>query len=386
MCFYRDTWAEINLDYIKQNYLHIKNHLSKGTKVMGVVKANGYGHGAVQVAKALIDSGIDYLAVAILDEAIALRRAGIDTPILVLGWVGPQYAQLAAENHISLTVFNADWIDSIERTLDRSLNVHLKFDTGMNRLGIIEEKEASIIIKKVQQNPRLKLEGAFTHFATADELDSKLINLQQDRFTKFLAMLKEKNAYPEIIHMSNSAGAIQFPNLGQHYVRAGISLYGLSPSEEIQSILPFNLLQAFSLHSKLSNVKKVKPGATISYGATYQAEEEEWIGTIPVGYADGWLRRYAEKGEVLIEGKRAKIVGRICMDQFMVRLPHYVRTGTMVTLIGYQHEGAITVSEIAGNNGTINYEIPCLISSRVPRRFVQDDKIIETTNDILNFS
>ncbi|WLD93663.1 alanine racemase [Alkalihalobacillus sp. AL-G] len=386
MHFYRDTWAEINLDHIRQNYLQIQGHLSEGTKLMGVVKANGYGHGAVQVAKVLIESGIDYLAVAVLDEALELRNSGIKTPILVMGFVAPQYAKLAAKHRISLTVFQEEWIDAVDQSLDQTLYVHLKIDTGMGRLGINGEKEAKILINKIQKNTRLKLEGAFTHFATADELDSKLVNLQRDRFSKFLSILKAEGVSPEVIHMGNSAGAIQFPDLEQNYVRVGISLYGLSPSEEIRSILPFTLLPALSLHSNLSHVKKIKPGDTISYGATYRAEKEEWIGTIPIGYADGWLRKYAEKGEVLIEGQRAKIVGRICMDQFMVRMPHYVKPGTKITLIGSQNDGVITVDEIARQNGTINYEIPCLISSRVPRCFMKNAKIVETMNEILNFS
>ncbi len=385
MQFYRPTWAEINLDHIIENYLHIQNHLQGGTKVMAIVKANGYGHGAVQVATSLIDNGVDHLGVALLDEAIALRRAGIEAPIHVLGWTDPEYASIAAQYNVSLTVFQSEWLQSLGGMEDE-LKLHIKFDTGMGRLGINDENEARIIINQIKQNQSLKLEGVFSHFATADELDSELVDRQMDRFSEYLSLLEGEGGSPGLIHFGNSAGAIRFPKYRQHYVRVGISLYGLSPSEEIKSILSFPLKQAFTLHSRLTHVKKIRPGDTLSYGATYRAEKEEWVGTVPIGYADGWFRRYAEKGSVLVNGQPAKIVGRICMDQLMVKLPYKVAVGTEVILLGHQGSEAITIDDVANQNGTINYEIPCAISSRVPRIYKKNNKIIETMNQTLNNS
>ncbi|WP_261134152.1 alanine racemase [Bacillus sp. Marseille-Q3570] len=385
MQFYRPTWAEINLDHIIDNYLHIQNHLKGGTKVMAIVKADGYGHGAVQVARNLVENGVDHIGVALLDEAIALREAGIEIPIHVLGWVDPEYASIAARYDVSVTVFQSEWVGKLG-DFNHQLKVHIKFDTGMGRLGINDENEAKLIINKIQQNPSLKLEGVFSHFATADELDSELVHRQIDRFSRYLSLMEDEDVRPEVIHFGNSAGAIRFPEYKQHYVRVGISLYGLSPSEEIKSVLPFPLKQAFSLYSKLTHVKRIKPGDTLSYGATYRAEKEEWIGTVPIGYADGWFRRYAEKGSVLINGQKAKIVGRICMDQLMVKLPCKVDVGTEVVLLGDQGSNSITIDDVARQNGTINYEIPCAISARVPRIYKKNNKIIETMNQTLNNS
>ncbi|WP_349409228.1 alanine racemase [Pseudalkalibacillus sp. SCS-8] len=385
MQYFRDTWVEVDLDHIVDNYLQIQNHLTGGTKVMAIVKADGYGHGAYQVAKELVDNGVDYLGVALLDEAIALRRNGIEVPILVLGWVSPEYASIAVRYGITLTVFQKEWLQALGN-LEQPLAIHIKFDTGMGRLGINDPNEAKLIINHIKQNESLKLEGAFSHFATADELDSELVTKQMNRFSHYLALLEEEGIKPDVIHFGNSAGAIRFPDYDQHYVRVGISMYGLAPSEEMKQVLPFPLKQAFSLHSKLSHVKQIQPGDTVSYGATYRTTEKEWIGTVPIGYADGWIRRYAEKGSVLVDGRFAKIVGRICMDQLLIKLPYQVDIGTKVTLLGRQDNQEITIDEVAMQNDTINYEIPCLISSRVPRIYKKNDAIIETMNQILNKS
>ncbi|MCF6139354.1 alanine racemase [Pseudalkalibacillus berkeleyi] len=383
MHYFRDTWIEVNLDDISENYLKIQHHQRDGTKVMAIVKADGYGHGAYQVANHLIESGVDYLGVALLDEAIALRQSGIEVPILVLGWVAPEHAPIASKNGISLTIFQNEWLQQVALQ-ENPLNLHVKFDTGMGRLGINDENEAKLIINKIKENPSLKLEGAFSHFATADELDSELVQLQKNRFSNYLSLINAEGLSVEMVHFGNSAGAIRFPDDEQHYVRVGISLYGLSPSEEMKSVIPFSLKQAFSLHSKLTHVKQISPGDTISYGATYQADETEWVGTVPIGYADGWIRRYAEKGHILVQGHRCKIVGRICMDQLIVKLPFQVDVGTQVTLVGKQADDEITIDEIAQQNDTINYEVPCLISSRVPRVYKKNNQIIETVNQILN--
>ncbi|RZT14496.1 alanine racemase [Fictibacillus sp. BK138] len=385
--FYRDTWAEINLDKISRNIKSFKNHLPD-QKIMAVVKADGYGHGAYQTAVAALESGAELLAVAILDEALALRKQGISAPILVMNRIRPEYVSLAAENEISITVFQKGWLDEASEFLketDKVLNIHLKLDTGMGRVGITEEEELHDISLLIQDSSACEIEGVFTHFATADEWESELFDIQRKRFINQLDLLKTWGITPKYVHSANSAAALRKVEGPFNLVRLGISMYGLSPSLEMKEKLPFILEEAFSLHSQLIHVKKLMPGDTVSYGATYTAKEEEWVGTLPIGYADGWQRRLSPGADVLIRGERAPIIGRICMDQCMVRLPYEMDIGEKATLIGNQSDETIEMDEIASLAKTINYEIPCLISSRVPRVFVKKGRISENMNVILNF-
>ncbi|WP_319005324.1 alanine racemase [Fictibacillus halophilus] len=385
--FYRDTWAEINLDKISRNIKSFKNHLPD-QKIMAVVKANGYGHGACQTAVTALESGAELLAVALLDEALALRKQGISAPILVMNRIRPEYVSLAAENEISITVFQKSWLDEASEFLketDKVLNIHLKLDTGMGRVGITEEEELHDISLLIQDSSACEIEGVFTHFATADEWESELFDIQRKRFINQLDLLKTWGITPKYVHSANSAAALRKVEGPFNLVRLGISMYGLSPSLEMKEKLPFILEEAFSLHSQLIHVKKLMPGDTVSYGATYTATEEEWVGTLPIGYADGWQRRLSPGADVLIRGERAPIIGRICMDQCMVRLPYEMDIGEKATLIGNQSDETIEMDEIASLAKTINYEIPCLISSRVPRVFVKKGRISENMNVILNF-
>jgi alanine racemase len=385
--FYRDTWAEINLDKISRNIKSFKNHLPD-QKIMAVVKADGYGHGAYQTAVTALESGSELLAVALLDEALALRKQGISAPILVMNRIRPEYVSLAAENEISITVFQKGWLDEASEFLketDKVLNIHLKLDTGMGRVGITEEEELHDISLLIQDSSACEIEGVFTHFATADEWESELFDIQRKRFINQLDLLKNWGITPKYVHSANSAAALRKVEGPFNLVRLGISMYGLSPSLEMKEKLPFILEEAFSLHSQLIHVKKLMPGDTVSYGATYTAKEEEWVGTLPIGYADGWQRRLSPGADVLIRGERAPIIGRICMDQCMVRLPYEMDIGEKATLIGNQSDETIEMDEIASLAKTINYEIPCLISSRVPRVFVKKGRISENMNVILNF-
>ena len=385
--FYRDTWAEIDLDKISRNIKSFKKHLPDH-KIMAVVKANGYGHGAYQVALEALDSGAELLAVAILDEALALRRQGISAPILVMNRIRPEYVNLAAENEISLTVFQKEWLLEAETYLKESIrpiNIHLKLDTGMGRVGIKEESELLEISSYMKQTAVFQIEGVFTHFATADEWESELFEEQRKRFINHIGLLHETGVVPTYIHSANSAAGIRKVKGPFNLVRLGISMYGLAPSLELKESLPFPLEEAFSLHSELIHVKKLLPGDTVSYGATYTAKEEEWVGTLPIGYADGWQRRLSPGASVLIRGERMPIIGRICMDQCMVKLPFKVDVGERATLIGTQNANKIQMDEVAHLAKTINYEIPCLISSRVPRVYVKNGRISENMNVILNF-
>jgi alanine racemase len=380
--FYRDTWAEINLDAIKANIKAFQNHLPNETGIIAVVKANGYGHGAVQAAEAAVEAGAARLAVALLDEALLLRRVGFKVPIHVLGWVHPKDVQIAAKHHIELTVFQAEWLIEAKKSLSIPVKLHVKIDTGMGRLGTTTFTELKEIANEINQSKWMTFEGIFTHFATADEPNSSLFYKQHERFQQVLTLLEELESTPNIIHTSNSAAAIQLPKKGYHFIRLGISMYGLQPSPEL--VPPFPLHEAFSLHSRLTHVKQVKKGDTISYGATYEASQTEWIGTIPIGYADGWIRKIGTHGKVIVNGKRAPIIGRICMDQMMIRLPEKMDIGTKVTLIGSQQNEHISIDDLAKQLDTINYEIPCMISNRVPRVFYKNSKKIGCVNGFQN--
>jgi len=380
--YYRDTWAEVDLDCIAENVSSVKKHLPEQVEIFAVVKANAYGHGDVQVAKTALMAGAKYLAVAIMDEALALRQKGIEAPILVLGMTRPENVPIASKHHITLTVFQKEWLQEAQKHLavDDRVSLHIKVDTGMGRLGVRTPEELSAVEQLILAEKRFDFEGIFTHFATADELDNRYFQKQLALFQDLLKVLTHK---PKYIHSSNSAAAIRFPNAYFNAVRLGIAMYGLTPSLQMEKEIPFPLKEAFSLQTRLVHVKQVKKGDKTSYGATYESKEDEWIGTIPVGYADGWIRKLQGQ-EVLVDGTRSPIVGRICMDQCMVRLPHYLPIGTAVTLIGQQGKQRISINEIAAKLDTINYEVPCIITNRVPRVFRKNDEIVDIKNDLLN--
>ncbi|WP_412729199.1 alanine racemase [Cytobacillus praedii] len=381
MAYYRDTWAEINLDHISYNIEEMKRHIGEGVKVFAVVKANAYGHGDEEVAKEALNSGASYLAVAFLDEALALRKKGIEAPILVLGICRPEDVRIAAENRISLTVFQQKWLSEAKEILPSNarLDIHVKLDTGMGRLGVRSKDELNGLEGIIKGDPRFYLEGVYTHFATADELDFTYFERQMELFQEMISWFE---ARPEFIHTGNSAAALIHPETHHNAVRMGISMYGLTPSPEIEPDLPFRLKPAFSLHTKLVHVKKIKKGERVSYGATYEAAEDEWIGTLPIGYADGWIRKL-QKQEVLVEGRRVPIVGRICMDQCMVKLPAELPIGTVVTLIGTQGDEYISVNEVAEKLHTINYEITCMVAGRIPRVYKKNGRVKRIINSLL---
>ncbi|MBY0099556.1 alanine racemase [Mesobacillus maritimus] len=379
--FYRDTWVEVNLDCIVANVSEVRKRLPEEVAIIGVVKANAYGHGDYQVAQAALEAGATMLAVAFMDEALSLRGKGITAPILVLGASRPEDVNIASAENITLTVFEPEWLEQAKEYLDSNatLSLHVKVDTGMGRIGVRSIEELSMVEKSIASDSRLLFDGIFTHFATADELTDSYFHEQLGRFKEMVASLHTR---PACIHSSNSAAALRYGEAHFNAVRLGIIMYGLSPSQEIKPELPFQLKEAFSLHSKLTQVKRVNKGEKISYGGTYETAEEEWIGTIPIGYADGWIRKLQGQ-EVLVNGVRSPIVGRICMDQLMVKLPYEVPVGTVITLIGEQQGSIIPIDEIADTLETINYEVPCLIASRVPRIYKRDGQIIDMKNPLL---
>jgi alanine racemase len=379
--FYRDTWAEIDLDCIHANLTSIKKHLPQEVMMIAVVKANAYGHGDVQVAEEALEAGAGYLAVAFMDEAISLRNKGITAPILVLGATRPEDILVAAKYDITLTVFQQDWLEEALKHVktDDKISFHIKVDTGMGRIGVRSVTELTAVEQIISENDQFNLEGIFTHFATADEIDDSYMYKQLALFESIVAALKQK---PKYIHSSNSAAALRFPRTYFNAVRIGIAMYGLTPSLEMEKEIPFQLTEAFSLRSRLIYVKQMHKGEKVSYGATYETGEEEWIGTIPIGYADGWIRKLQGQ-EVLVNGTRVPIVGRICMDQCMVGLPYHVPIGTTVTLIGVEENQFISVNEIAKKLDTINYEVPCIIANRVPRLYKKGGRIVDLKNYLL---
>lgn len=379
--FYRDTWAEVDLDCIHANVTSIKKHLPQEVKMIAVVKANAYGHGDVHVAETALEAGAAYLAVAFMDEAISLRNKGITAPILVLGAARPEDIQVAAKFDITLTVFQKEWLTEALKyvKIEDKISFHIKVDTGMGRIGVRSVTELTAVEQIISENDQFNLEGIFTHFATADELEETYMYHQLALFESMINALKVQ---PKYVHSSNSAAALRYPKTYFNAVRIGIAMYGLTPSLEMEKEIPFQLREAFSLHSRLVHVKKLPKGEKVSYGATYETGEGEWIGTIPIGYADGWIRKLQGQ-EVLVRGSRSPIVGRICMDQCMIRLPENVPVGTTVTLIGGQEDQFISVNEIAKKLDTINYEIPCIIANRVPRLYKKGGKIVDYKNYLL---
>lgn len=373
MIRYRNTWAEIDLAAIRHNVTKLNELLPNHRNIMGVVKADAYGHGSIEVAKTLHDVGIDHFMVAYLEEALKLRQYGITAPILVIGRVPPQYVSVAVEHRITLAVFQREWIlEALDQSFTGSLSIHLEFETGFNRTGIRSEDALKEIIQLVEDSKgKIVITGAYTHFATADVIDSVHYKRQKESYERMLEVLQSNYKRDVIAHIGNSAAGIQYPEEMRQYTRFGVSLYGLYPSNAIKQLGNVQLKQAFSLYSELIEVKQIKPGEYIGYGLTYQAEKDEWIGTIPIGYADGWPR--ALQGfYVLINGKKQPIVGRICMDMLMVKLDQPYEVGETVTLIGESEGTTITIDDVATYLKTINYEIPCMITSRVPREYINE--------------
>lgn len=378
--YYRGTRVEVDLSAISKNVCNLKTYLPGGVAIIAVVKANAYGHGAVQVARIALMSGATYLAVACLDEALSLRTNGIKAPILVLGATEIMHLKTALKYDITLTVFDAGWLKEAKAVLvqeNEKLKIHVKIDTGMGRLGVQSSGELSELVEQVDEEI-FDFEGLFTHFATADADDEDHYKNQLRLFEEFLSGLKR---LPKLIHASNSAAILRYPASNFNAVRFGIGMYGHEPSSAVAEVLPFELESAFSFNTKIVQVKKVPKGTKIGYGATYVTSEDEWIATVPVGYADGWFRRLQGQ-EVLVGETRAPIVGRVCMDQCMIKLPCEVPVGTKVTLIGKSESDEVTVNEIADKLGTINYEVLCGISVRVPRVFFENGQVVEVYNGL----
>ncbi len=365
---YRNTYGKIDFYAIKHNLEVIQFNLGEEKNIIPVLKANAYGHGSIEVAKYLENEQFDFFAVALLEEAMELREAGIKATILVLGWVAPRYAYLAAQHNFILTVFQTKWLEEVQAlNLEGKINIHIKLDTGMGRNGLRTEFEMKGFLNELINTEVIKVTGVYTHFASADHKDRTYYNGQLIRFNELTAMIEK--VYPKkdlIIHIGNSGASIQHSKDMTAYSRVGVSIYGMYPSAEVKELATVKLKPALELKSEIVHVKQALADNKISYASTYTAKEGEWIGTVAIGYADGWLRKL-QGSDVLVDGKRMKVIGRICMDMLMIKLDQEYDIGTEVTLIGEDGDEFISVDEIAEHLETINYEITTNLSNRIPR-------------------
>ena len=379
-----NTYLTIDLDRIAANFKAIQQ--KAGVPVMAIIKADAYGHGAVQVARQLQDS-CAYFGVSSMLEALELRNAGIKTPILILGQIPPKAFSVAIREGIRPTIFryeDAVALSETARELGMEAPFHFAVDTGMSRIGFQATEEDADICAKIAELPGLVPEGLFSHFATADCADLTKSRQQAERFETFAKMLESRGVNIKIYHMDNSAGIMNF---GKHYglVRAGIVMYGMYPSSEVDP-LDLPLQPALSWSSRVTCVKTLPAGREISYGGTYVTEKPTVVATIPVGYADGYRRSLSGKFYVLIHGQKAPILGRICMDQMMVDvtdIPH-TQVGDKVVLVGADGENTITMEEISAAADTFNYEFVCGISRRVPRYYCKNGEIVHQVHYLLD--
>lgn len=387
--YIRDTWVEVDLDAIAANVHVISRHTSDKTRTMAIVKADGYGHGAVAVSRAALAAGADALGVAMLDEAMVLRQAGISAPILVLGYTPVEGVTPASEYDVELTVYHESWVQAAghllaEAAAIRPVGLHIKVDTGMGRLGVRTDEELLALAARIEASSHLRWTGIFTHFACADEADTAHAEAQHARFATALDMLTKSGFQLPTVHCCNTAAAIAFPQWGYDMIRFGIGLYGLYPSRYMQGRQDVVLTPALSLKTRVAHVKRATEEMTVSYGATYTAQPEEVIATLPIGYADGFPRAFSNRGSALVAGRKMPIVGRVCMDQTMIRVEGVkTHVGDEVVLYGRQGEESITLDEAAELLGTINYEVPCMINYRVPRVYKQGGQVVDVCHSLL---
>ena len=368
---HRPAAVYVDLAAIRQNIKEEIKHLRPEQKLFAVVKANAYGHGAVRVAQEAVKVGVSGFCVAILDEALELRRSGIVQPILVLGVTPEKYASLAAVNGISLTVPNLKWLQGAEPELSQNhlqLKIHLAVDSGMGRIGFSEDKEFIAANDFLLNNPNFNVEGMFTHFASADSNDDSYFLSQVDRFEHFKKLLKLK---PRWIHVDNTAASVFDKKVHSDLVRFGIGIYGLNPSSNPASPdlkTAIKLKPAMSFVSELVQVHTIHKGQGVGYGSTYIAEQDEVIGTVPVGYADGFIRKF-QGFKIKVGSEYCPIVGRVCMDQLMVQLPYEMPVGTKVVLISNDPDAPNSIKKAADYVDSIHYEVACLLDDRLPRKY-----------------
>ncbi|MFA6670245.1 MAG: alanine racemase [Bacillota bacterium] len=375
----RPVWLEVNLDNLAHNIRQIKENVRPPASLMGIVKADGYGHGALEVSRVLIEEGVQRLGVAVLDEAIELRQAGIDVPILVLGYTPAELFDKVLEYNITPTLYNYEDALKLSELASKKgdrAKVHLKLDTGMGRIGMLPGEDSIDTVSNIYKLQGIIIEGIFTHFSVADERDKTYTREQYKKFIGFTDALKAKGIDIPLRHAGNSAASIDLPDMHLDMVRPGIILYGLYPSDEVDKG-KLSLKPLASLKAAISHVKTVPTGTSVGYGRKYISTSESVIATLPLGYADGYTRLLSGKADVLVHGARVPLAGNICMDQCMIDVTGIdgVKVGDEAVLMGQQGEQSITAEELGGLLGTINYEIVCMIGKRVPRVYIKDGKI-----------
>ena len=388
---YQRVWAEVDLDAIWENMVHMKENIAEKTKILAVIKTDGYGHGGVPIAKMLeqLDFMFGYAA-ATYEEAHVLREAGVKKPILILGYTFPYCYEELIREEIRPAVYRRDTVEELAAAaakVGKKAKVHIKVDTGMGRIGITPDEEGLEFVRFLMGHPELEVEGIFTHFAKSDEADKTSANHQLELFQNFIDKIQtELGITIPVKHCSNSAAILEMPQANMDMVRAGITTYGLYPSEEVsKDIVP--LRAAMSLYSHIVYCKTIHAGQSVSYGGLFTAQKDTRVATIPVGYGDGYPRSLSGKGYVLIRGKKAPILGRVCMDQFMVDISEIpgVMEGDKVTLLGVDGTERITAEELGELSGRFNYEFVCDLGKRIPRVYIQHGEITEVRDYFENF-
>ena len=388
---YQRVWAEVDLDAIWENMVHMKENIAEKTKILAVIKTDGYGHGGVPIAKMLeqLDFMFGYAA-ATYEEAHVLREAGVKKPILILGYTFPYCYEELIREEIRPAVYRRDTVEELVAAaakVGQKAKVHIKVDTGMGRIGITPDEEGLEFVRFLMGHPELEVEGIFTHFAKSDEEDKTSANHQLELFQNCIDRIQtELGLTIPVKHCANSAAILEMPQANMDMVRAGITTYGLYPSEEVsKDIVP--LRAAMSLYSHIVYCKTIHAGQSVSYGGLFTAQKDTRVATIPVGYGDGYPRSLSGKGYVLIRGKKAPILGRVCMDQFMVDISEIpgVMEGDKVTLLGVDGTERITAEELGELSGRFNYEFVCDLGKRIPRVYRQHGEITEVRDYFENF-
>ena len=384
MMIKRPAWVEVNLDNVVHNLNEVKRVVKEGTKICPVIKADAYKQGVMEIARTYIDEGVDMLAVAVLDEALEIRKELKDIPLLVLGYTPEESFGLAIENDITLTIYTYDQglkINERCKLLDRYATLHIKVETGMNRLGFLPTEKSRDEIIELKKLERLGIEGIYTHMARADEFDKTAAKRQQRRFDDFYDMLAEKGLEIPLRHVSNSASIIDLPEFNYDMVRPGIMLTGLYPSDEVNKS-NVELRQTITLKARIALIKTIQKGEGVSYGHKFLAHKEMRVGTLPLGYADGFSRLLSGKMEVSVNGVRCRILGRICMDQCVVDLTDLpdAKMGDEVIIYDDDRAKGLNIDQVADLLGTINYEIITMLDRRLPRLYMRNGEEVALRN------
>ncbi|MEL7610457.1 MAG: alanine racemase [Bacillota bacterium] len=379
----RPVWAEIDLDNLAHNIREVRRITDPSAIVTAVVKADGYGHGAVKISQTLLENGADRLAVAVLDEAIELRKAGYKVPVLVLGYTNPEQSSEVIKFNIEQTIYSLETAAALSSEAvknKKEAKVHIKINTGMSRIGFYPDAKSIETIINISKLPAIKVEGIFTHFASADEEDKSFTEKQYRKFQWVCDELIKANLEIPIKHVANSAAIIDLPEMHMDMVRAGIMLYALTPLPE--ALRATDLRQVMTLKARISDVKIINAGESVSYGRTFIADKSTIVATLPIGYADGFCRKLSGQANALVHGIKVPVIGRICMDQCMLDVTDVqdVKIGDEAVLFGSQGDSFITIDEIAKKLDTINHEIVCGISKRVPRVYIKNGKVIDVAN------